>query len=157
MFSPSMRFYRVPVLILWQVSFFNLSCFLGLVVGGKLSEERKKNRSTLFKKVTVIIIKVNITSGTSSVAATHSHQLPLCSSTAHMRATVAAQGILCNSWSCWFVLLLVAQMVKSLPAMQKTWVQSLGQEDPLKKEMATHSIFLPGKSHGWMNLVGYSP
>ena len=30
-------------------------------------------------------------------------------------------------------------MVKRLPAMQETWVQSLGQEDPLEKEMATHS------------------
>ena len=29
-------------------------------------------------------------------------------------------------------------MVKNLPAMQETWVQSLGQEDPLEKEMATH-------------------
>ena len=34
---------------------------------------------------------------------------------------------------------MVAQMVKNLPAMQETWVQSLGQEDPLEKEMATHS------------------
>ena len=34
---------------------------------------------------------------------------------------------------------MVAQMVKNLPAMQKTWVQSLGQEDPLEKGMATHS------------------
>ena len=33
-------------------------------------------------------------------------------------------------------------MVKSLPAMQETWVRSLGQEDPLKKEMATHSSVL---------------
>ena len=33
-------------------------------------------------------------------------------------------------------------MVKNLPAMQKTWVQSLGQEDPLEKEMATHSSIL---------------
>ena len=40
---------------------------------------------------------------------------------------------------------LVSQMVKSLPAMRETWVQSLGQEDPLEKEMATHSRFLPGK------------
>ena len=32
-----------------------------------------------------------------------------------------------------------AQMVENLPAMQKTWVQSLGWEDPLEKEMATHS------------------
>ena len=37
---------------------------------------------------------------------------------------------------------LVAQRVKSLPAMQETWVQSLGQEDPLEKEMATHSSIL---------------
>ena len=34
---------------------------------------------------------------------------------------------------------LVAQMVKNLPATQETWVRSLGQEEPLKKEMATHS------------------
>ena len=34
---------------------------------------------------------------------------------------------------------LVAQMVKSLPAVQETQVQSLGREDPLEKEMATHS------------------
>ena len=33
----------------------------------------------------------------------------------------------------------MAQTVKRLPAMQETWVQSLGQEDPLEKEMATHS------------------
>ena len=34
---------------------------------------------------------------------------------------------------------LVAQMVRCLPAMQEIWVQSLGREDPLEKEMATHS------------------
>ena len=33
-------------------------------------------------------------------------------------------------------------MVKNLPAMQETWVQSLGQEDSLEKEMATHSSIL---------------
>ena len=33
-------------------------------------------------------------------------------------------------------------MVKNLPAMQETWVRSLGQEDPLGKEMATHSSIL---------------
>ena len=33
-------------------------------------------------------------------------------------------------------------MVKNLPAMQETWVRSLGQEDPLEKEMATHSSIL---------------
>ena len=36
----------------------------------------------------------------------------------------------------------MAQMVKNLPAMQETRVQSLGQEDPLEKEMATHSSIL---------------
>ena len=40
---------------------------------------------------------------------------------------------------------LAAQRVKRLPAMQKTWVQSLGQEDPLEKEMATHSSTLAWK------------
>ena len=38
---------------------------------------------------------------------------------------------------------LEAQTVKNLPAMQKTWVGSLGQEDPLEKEMATHSGKIP--------------
>ena len=36
----------------------------------------------------------------------------------------------------------VAQTVKKPPAMQETWVQSLGREDPLEKEMATHSSIL---------------
>ena len=34
---------------------------------------------------------------------------------------------------------LVAQMVKKLPAMQKTWVRSLGWEDPMEEGLATHS------------------
>ena len=37
---------------------------------------------------------------------------------------------------------LVAQVVKNPPAMQETWVQSLGREDPLEKEMTTHSSIL---------------
>ena len=37
---------------------------------------------------------------------------------------------------------LVIQTVKNLPAMQETWVRSLGQEDPLEKGMATHSSIL---------------
>ena len=36
-------------------------------------------------------------------------------------------------------------MVKNLPAKHETWVQSLGQEDPLQKEMATHSSILAWK------------
>ena len=52
---------------------------------------------------------------------------------------------------------LVAQMVKNLPAMQETWVPSLGWEDPLEKEMATHSSVLAWEIPGQRNLVGYSP
>ena len=37
---------------------------------------------------------------------------------------------------------LVAQLVKNLPAMQETWVRSLGWEDPLEKEIATHPSIL---------------
>ena len=53
----------------------------------------------------------------------------------------------------WFACVLsrlVAQTVKHLPTMWETWVQSLGQEDLLEKEMATHSR----KTHGWRSLVG---
>ena len=51
---------------------------------------------------------------------------------------------------------LIAQSVKNLPAMQETWVQFLGQEDPLEKERAIHSSLLalripgteePGRLH----------
>ena len=41
-----------------------------------------------------------------------------------------------------WLLPLVAQTVKRLPKMWETWVQSLGWEDPLEKEMATHSSIL---------------
>ena len=41
--------------------------------------------------------------------------------------------------------------------MQETQVQSLGWEDPLEKEMATHSNILACKFHGQRSLVGYSP
>ena len=61
---------------------------------------------------------------------------------------------------------LVAQMVKNLPAMQETWVQALGGEDPLEKEMAIHSSLLaweipwteePGglQSIGWQRICHY--
>ena len=51
----------------------------------------------------------------------------------------------------------MAQMVKSLPAMQETQVRSLGREDPLENEMATHSSILAWKAHGQRSPVGYSP
>ena len=48
-------------------------------------------------------------------------------------------------------------MVKNPPAKQEMQVQSLGWEDPLEEEIATHPVFLPGKSHGQRSLVGCSP
>ena len=48
---------------------------------------------------------------------------------------------------------LVAQMVNCLPAMRETWFQSLVQEDPLEKEMATHSSTLAWKI-SWMEEPG---
>ena len=51
----------------------------------------------------------------------------------------------------------MAQAVKHLPAMRETPIRSLGQEDPLEKEMATHSSTLAWKIHGPGSLVGYSP
>ena len=47
-------------------------------------------------------------------------------------------------------------MVKGLPTMWEPGVQSLGQEDLLEKEMATHSSMLAGKSRGQRSLVDYS-
>ena len=48
---------------------------------------------------------------------------------------------------------LVARMVKRLPEMQETWVQSLGQGDPLEKAIATHSSTLAWKIP-WMEEPG---
>ena len=47
---------------------------------------------------------------------------------------------------------MVAQRVKHLPAMQETWVRSLGQEDPLEKVKA---IFWPGEFHGLYSPWGH--
>ena len=52
---------------------------------------------------------------------------------------------------------LVAQLVKNLPVMQETWVQSLGWEEPWRREWQPTPVFLPGESHGQRSLVGYSP
>ena len=52
---------------------------------------------------------------------------------------------------------LVAQTVKRLSAMQETWVQPLGWEDPLEKEMAAHFSILAWKIPWTWSLVGYHP
>ena len=48
-------------------------------------------------------------------------------------------------------------VVKNLSANIRDMIQSMGQEDPLEKEMSTHSVFLPGEFHEQKSLVGYSP
>ena len=52
---------------------------------------------------------------------------------------------------------LIAQLVKNLPAMQETWVQPLGWEDPLEKEMAMHSSTLAWKIPWTEEPGSYSP
>ena len=55
---------------------------------------------------------------------------------------------------------LMVQGVKNPPAIRETqemWVQSVGWEDRLEEEMASHSSILAGKSHGKRSLAGYSP
>ena len=52
---------------------------------------------------------------------------------------------------------LVAKMVKCLPTMLEIRIQSLGWEDLLEREMATHSSILAWKTHGQRSLIGYSP
>ena len=52
---------------------------------------------------------------------------------------------------------LVAQRIKRLPAMQETQVRSLGRENPLEKEMATHSSILAWRIPWTESLAGYSP
>ena len=49
---------------------------------------------------------------------------------------------------------LVAQLVKNLPAMRETWVQSLGWEDPLEQGMATHSSILAWRTPWTVQSMG---
>ena len=51
----------------------------------------------------------------------------------------------------------MAQRLKHLPPMQETWVRSLGLEDPLEKEMATHSSILAWRIPWTEELGSYSP
>ena len=51
----------------------------------------------------------------------------------------------------------MAHTVKNSPAVQETWVRSLGWKDPLEKRIAAHSSVFPGGFHGQRSLMGYSP
>ena len=50
-----------------------------------------------------------------------------------------------------------AQIVKNLPTMQETWVQSLGQEDPLEQGVASQYCIIAWELHGQRTLGGYDP
>ena len=52
---------------------------------------------------------------------------------------------------------LVAQIVKNLPAMWATWIQSLGWGDPHEEGRQPSPVFSPGEFHRQRSLVGYSP
>ena len=67
---------------------------------------------------------------------------------------------LCHLSQLWIhlnTLVLVAQTIKNLPAMQEIWVWSLCWAELLEKEMVTHSSILPGESHGLRRLTSYTP
>ena len=64
---------------------------------------------------------------------------------------------ICYHLACLSQASIVTQMVKNVPAMLEACVCSLGQEDLLEKEMATHSSILAWRIHGERSLVGYSP
>ena len=53
--------------------------------------------------------------------------------------------------------IIVAWMVKNLPAMQEISVRSLGQEEPWRRKWQPTPVFLPRESHGQRSLAGYSP
>ena len=68
------------------------------------------------------------------------------------------KGMLFLFISPFYVLYLVAQRLKHLPAMWETWVRSLGGEILWRRKwQPTPVLFLPGKFHGQRSLVGYSP
>ena len=53
--------------------------------------------------------------------------------------------------------MVVSQTVKNLPVIQKILIQSLGKEDPWRREWQPTPVFLLGESHGQGSLAGYSP
>ena len=59
-------------------------------------------------------------------------------------------------YMCVCVCSLVIQVVKSMPAMRETWVQSLGQENPWRRKWQPTPGFLPGEFHRQRSLVSYN-
>ena len=59
-------------------------------------------------------------------------------------------------WGCYFSVALLYMSVKNLPAMQETWVQFLGLEDPLEEDMATHFSILAWEIPCIESFISYS-
>ena len=53
--------------------------------------------------------------------------------------------------------IMVAQLVKNLPAMQETWFDLWVEKSPWRREQLPTLVFLPGEFHGQRSLAGYSP
>ena len=89
--------------------------------------------------------KIQDTDNTKSKRSSHSLPVGTQNSTATIKENPAASYKIIYNIIKWLSnqgLSLVAQMVKNMPAMWETWVQFLGWEDLLEKEMATHSSIL---------------
>ena len=56
---------------------------------------------------------------------------------------------------CFYLSFPGGSVVKSLPAEQKMWVQSMGQENPWRRKWQSTPVFLPRKPHGQRSLMGY--
>ena len=52
---------------------------------------------------------------------------------------------------------MLAQLLKNFPAVQETWVQSLGWEGPWRRKWQPVPVFLPGEFHGQRGSAGYRP
>ena len=65
--------------------------------------------------------------------------------------------IIYNILTLFFGTSLVAQTVKHLPTMQETWFKPWVGKISWRRKWQPTPVFLPGKSHGWRSLVGYSP
>ena len=80
-----------------------------------------------------------------------------CISSEQQKCSTQLWGVLIWKWTFQIIFISVAQTIKSLPAMQQTWVWSLSQEDSLEKGMLPTPVFLPGEFRGQRSLERYSP
>ena len=114
----------------------------------KLVQIRYPFRDKIFRKMARLLIAIKLQPTTSILTSPRS-QNSLWSD--HRRRLRIDQWLPLSLF--WFHIQLraaslVAQLVKNLPAMQETWVQSLGWEDSLEKGKDTHSLFWPVEFHG---------